>query len=527
MDNKNEIRKTFLSLPNRFIVAPGWISIKDDGPSSIRVLFSPDLFDYSSDVLIKMDDLFKTGMVAGGMVAGGRGSKEEEPTVQFVSGDNPDPSSVQVYDLVAIKREYVEPEDGPAIDEIEKAVPMKPTKFYKEWKEYFKGDEDKLWKEWGKKFIKGKIMIQPKVDGIRLHLHKKNGKIGAYTEVGEDRSQVLAGLDRALEPFGEVILDVEAIEYDKNNKPVSRWEMSWILNEKGPAKKNPGNVVYWVHDMLWLDGKDVTSLPYIERLKSVNSILSKSGKIESIKLMPTKVADSEEALKKGIEWAEGQKQMASEGAVLKSSQFSYGEGVSLAEVCKIKSLGEVNYAVIGYRKIPRSKPNNVQWTRKQAMKGLPKLLEQSNTYILHLALKSGNKLVPIESDQKIVKEDLHLDWDEEKQEWVGLHDNRLWTFYGEWEPRTVGDYDYGQSYAVLIEDSSLLKGGGGNLPVVVGIKPGKIRPFKGEDGQWHLSHQHPRDPVLKPRGTEVSDIHDVLVKFKLNPSDYKGLVHHE
>jgi len=504
------LRESFERLPDRFVVVPNWgaitgSSVYGEGePGDIDVVIK---LDVPSGALLKLDRSLQNALGI-------------EKSVQFIhEPTGPSWGNVPIYDLVAVKRnsfnvEY--PNEPEFVEAFYKATPGKHVGFYKAWNEFFNKQEEELWERWASKTIKGKIVMQPKADGIRLHLHKKNGQVSVFTEMGNDQAKVFPGIEKLLESFDEVIIDVEALEYN-NGSPESRWEMAW-MGSGNETKKNPGKITFWAHDLLWYNGKDYSKEPYYKRLKKLSEFGSKTAGNLSLKIMPTKVADSKAALAKGLEWASGCKEQASEGAMLKSANFKYGNS-KLSGVAKYKSLGELNYQVIGHRKLPRSKQQNIRWTRDHAMKMLPELLKQSRTYIFRLALKSGDGLIPMEANHKLTKEDLNVSWDEEQQEWTGLHDPKLWHMFEGWENRKEGEYAYGQSYAVTVDDPSILKKG-----LVLSLRPGKLSPFKGKDGNIHLSHQHPVDPQIKSQNTEVSTVEEALKMYKLNPQDYEELL---
>jgi len=200
--------------------------------------------------------------------------------------------------------------------------------------------------------------------------------------------------------------------------------------------------------------------------------------------------------------------------------FKYDTGV-LGGVVKYKTVPELDTLAIGWRKVPAGKPPHVRWTREQAFKELPKLLKKSNTYIFRCALRSEEDpslWLPLEGDHELSESDLKLDWDEEKQTWKGTDDPEYWTMLPGWPERKAGELAYGNTYACKVEDPSWLKKG-----LVITVRPAELRPFKGEDGKWHISWQHPLSPNPKEPGSPIGSVEAALRAYKLNPKDFQPL----
>lgn len=510
--NREGLERAFNKMPDSFVVIHDWSSLVGslvygkETPGDIDVVLRSDA---PSGALIKLERALREAL-------GG-----DEP-VQFIhSPSGPNWAAMPMYDLIAVKKQsfsLVQPNEPEFAEDFYKGFspfPMSPFSHYKAWKEFHKGQEQEVWDDWGVKYPHEKLIVQPKSNGIRLHIHKQGDKIAAFTEENEDRANVLVGLDGLLSEFDSIILDVEAVGYSEKG-PNSRWEMGWLVEGRPPQKK--ASVVLWVHDLLFLEGKSLASDPYLERLRFLSRILPKDGGELSLRLMPTKVSNSKESLEKALEWACSQKEQNSEGAMIKVSSFSYGIN-RLPTICKYRTIAEIDYAVIGYRKIPAAKPQNVRWTKKQAQKMLPGLLEKSHSYAFRVALVGvdGN-LVPVEGNAILSRKDLSLDWDEKKQEWTGTEDRRLWKMFHGFENRGEGELVYGSTYACKVMDESALREG-----LVVSVRPRSIQPFKAKGGGWHLSHHHPGDPVLRSPDTEADSVEKALKAYGLNPQEYRGL----
>ena len=524
-----KLREAFEKLPDAFVVVPDWASLtgsaiygKNRKPHDIDIVLRADA---PSGSLLKLERALKEAIGEG-------------LPVQFsLEPQGPTWAYSPLYTLVAVKNPEFEirslPEPGFAErfykaavqEDISQIKPLEPVAHYKAAGEFYGGEEEELWEKWARRAVERgeKICVQPKADGFRVHLHKKGSEFAVFTEKGLERSAVFPDFPKLIEklPCHECILDVEAMAYkDPGWKhPQNRWEMAWIGSAKEPHDEP---VTFWAHDILWLDGRNVSGLPYLERLKLLRKLIGDgvtAGKLRIV-VMPTKIATGKRGLLEALEWADSQRQCNSEGAMLKFLSFKYDTGV-LGGVVKYKTVPELDTLAIGWRKVPAGKPPHVHWTREQAFKELPKLLEKSNTYIFRCALRSEedpNLWLPLEGDHELSESDLKLDWDEEKQTWKGTDDPKYWTMLPGWPERKAGELAYGNTYACKVEDPSWLKKG-----LVITVRPAELRPFKGEDGKWHISWQHPLSPNPKEPGSPVGSVEAALRAYKLDPKDFQPL----
>jgi site-specific DNA-adenine methylase/ADP-ribose pyrophosphatase YjhB (NUDIX family) len=391
----------------------------------------------------------------------------------------------------------------------------KPIKHYSAGGEYYPGEEDQLWDKFARRAIeKGvSILVQEKYDGFRFHIHRGKERLDVFSDKGLERSVVFPGLAAAL-PEGEYIFDAEFVELDPGGEARPRWEMAWMGSAKEPPDPYPA-VLIAIHDALWIK-ENIALEPYSERLKALKQLIPKpiaEGHYR-IEVAPTREARSEKELRGAIAWA--MEREGSEGSMLKYADFKY-EPKTLGDVAKYKEAIEIDALVIGYRKVPKAKPAGEKWTREEALKNLPQLLEASSTYIFRVAIRDGKELVPLESDGTLAPRDLTSDWDEERQRYVGTDDPKLWTMWHGFENREQGDYKYANTYAMRVEPGELKPG------VLVTFAPAQFRPFKKPDGGTGYATMFPRAKNLKPKASPVAELSSVLRAFGIQ----KGQTHEE
>jgi bifunctional non-homologous end joining protein LigD len=137
---------------------------------------------------------------------------------------------------------------------------------------------------------------------------------------------------------------------------LKRWKMNVVLdgeivsiNEKGMAdfsslqgwrSEADGELVYYVFDILWYDGKDTMKLPLYERRKILRSVLPQS---ESIKI-------SENFETNGIEFFKLAEEMSLEGIMAKRSDSLYYPGTRSKDWLKIKTEERQEVVIGGFTK---------------------------------------------------------------------------------------------------------------------------------------------------------------------------------
>jgi len=253
--------------------------------------------------------------------------------------------------------------------------PFKPPKPRSGWMKFeFHRIED-LWENWAKDRIDAGIFCQPKYDGIRFVVHKKGNKVWIYTEdKARDRAHVFdESIKELLKLDHDFIIDTEMVEFKIGEKelPGKQWpeqvfeqypredlvkvdENPYLpsatfdssqVTEKWVGAKDPGpdrGVVFHVHDIAYLDGKDLTKEPYWRRLKILEELLPEDFKHWDVP--KTWYAGSKrtffEACEKARRWP------ASEGAMAKTGTGLYELDGETAEVAKLKNYKALDLIVL-------------------------------------------------------------------------------------------------------------------------------------------------------------------------------------
>ncbi len=192
-----------------------------------------------------------------------------------------------------------------------------------------------------KPFDSAEHIFQVKWDGVRCLTYSHGGNIQLFNRKLNERTHQYPELVELLQRIcpDNTILDGEIIAFDENNKPNFRRVLKRDLIKNTSIidsliKKVP--IYYMVFDLIYLNGRDLTQTPLIERQKLLQNLILENPLIKIVESFETH----------GIKLFEGVKNQGLEGIVAKkkSSKYIIGEKTDLWK--KIKVWQKIN-AVIG------------------------------------------------------------------------------------------------------------------------------------------------------------------------------------
>ncbi|GAA4449788.1 DNA ligase D [Rurimicrobium arvi] len=157
--------------------------------------------------------------------------------------------------------------------------------------------------------------------GKKLDLYSRNGK--SFNEKFPPVAASLAGWDADFVVDGEIIVETEEGKSD----------FGALQNWRSPAD---GKLVYYIFDLLWYDGHDISVLPLQERKKILAAVLPELPDIRV----------SEDFDTSGTAFLEKAKKLGLEGIMAKRRDSSYLTGERSDEWLKIKT-GKRQEVVIG------------------------------------------------------------------------------------------------------------------------------------------------------------------------------------
>ena len=511
-DLSPEIRKILEELPDMTLI-PGYISVTG---SSVY----PEVTREPNDIDLVVRSQIQNPVAEFKLLRFFQ-QLTDKPLHWVYAPEGPCYTHVPLYDLMLRKRdplrvETVDPYETRRGFYKSNVEPLKPFAPYDVAGEFYVGENEDVLKEWVEDRLP--VIVQEKYDGLRILVHKKGDQVALITEDElRDRAEMFPELVQKVKeiPHDSFILDTEFVEHTEEGRTLPRAEMTWIATAKpgqGDYAERAKRIVVNVHDLLYLDGEDLTQTPYTNRLEKLVSL----GLPEPpFHLAESKLVENIDDLDEALDWAcsfEG-----SEGAMIKAANFLYTPGRPDPDVAKYKVVHEIDCIIIGWRKAPKARPADEHWTVAEAHRRLPRLLEESNTYFFRCAIKAGDELIPIESRSRLAPSDVHFRWDEDKQTWVGNDDPSVWHMAPGWEDRDVGEYRYGATYAISLDETP-------EFGTIITVAPTKFTPFEKEDEEGNFdgygySWTFPRVRNVKPDGAPAQ-LNAVLRAFGYDPRKF-------
>ena len=171
-----------------------------------------------------------------------------------------------------------------------------------------------------------------KWDGYRALAFMKDGQAELKSRNDKPFNEKFYPVHQALLDWGiEAVLDGEVVVVKENGLS----DFGSLQNWRSEAD---GDLMYYVFDILWLDGYDVTTLPLRDRKTILNSIMPQSDIIR----------ESETFEASGIEFYEAAKQIGLEGMIAKKADSLYLPGIRNGDWLKIKTNKRQEVVIGGY-----------------------------------------------------------------------------------------------------------------------------------------------------------------------------------
>ncbi|HVU98174.1 MAG TPA: DNA ligase D [Puia sp.] len=170
-----------------------------------------------------------------------------------------------------------------------------------------------------------------KWDGYRALAYLKKGKVELRSRNNKSFEKYYPVYDALKQWSVSAVLDGELV----------------VLNEKGQSNFNAlqnwrseadGELIYYVFDLLWLEGKDLTGLPLAQRRKLLEGIVPADGLVRY----------SQSFAASGTEFYAAAQKMGLEGIMAKKTESHYTPGIRTREWLKIKTSMRQEVVIGGY-----------------------------------------------------------------------------------------------------------------------------------------------------------------------------------
>lgn len=183
----------------------------------------------------------------------------------------------------------------------------------------------------------GKAVLEAKLDGARVQIHRKGAEVSVYTRSLDDvtsRLPEVVEATRAL-PASELIADAEAIALRPDGRPHRFQVTAARFGSKNPRDLEPLSVFFF--DLLHVDGRDLLDLPTHERIAALDAIVPDAQRVD--RLVTTEAGAAQEFLDRTL--AAGH-----EGVMAKSPTAPYEAGRRGAGWLKVKPVHTLDLVVL-------------------------------------------------------------------------------------------------------------------------------------------------------------------------------------
>jgi bifunctional non-homologous end joining protein LigD len=165
-------------------------------------------------------------------------------------------------------------------------------------------------------------LFEIKWDGYRAIAEVERGSVSLYSRNNLSFSHRYPAVVRSLEKLDfNAVLDGEIVVLDKDGKP--RFQN---IQQYDPAGANP--IIYYVFDILYLDGYDLRNVPLLKRKEKLKEVLPEGDPV---------LRYSDHIMEKGLFLFGEMKKQNLEGVIAKRTDSRYLTGTRSSEWLKIKT----------------------------------------------------------------------------------------------------------------------------------------------------------------------------------------------
>lgn len=177
-------------------------------------------------------------------------------------------------------------------------------------------------------------LYEIKWDGYRALAFMNRGKVELKSRNDKSFNEKFYLIYNELKEWKiNAVIDGEIVVISEDGLP----DFGALQNWRSEAD---GQIVYYVFDILWIDGKDLTELPLIERREILNAKVPTGGNIRI----------SVSADVSGVEFFEAARKMGLEGIMAKKKDSLYSVGNRTSDWLKIKSNKRQEMVIGGFTK---------------------------------------------------------------------------------------------------------------------------------------------------------------------------------
>jgi DNA ligase D-like protein (predicted ligase) len=186
------------------------------------------------------------------------------------------------------------------------------------------------------------VLHEIKYDGYRMHTGLDHGKAQLLTRTGLDWTHKYPPIAAALSvlPVRQAYFDGELCGVRPDGKT------SFSLIQAASDTGNADALVFFMFDLLYLDGDAISSASLLKRKKRLRGLLSNAGS-------PLQYSDHQ--IGRGVEFYARACELSLEGIISKRAEAPYASGNRGLWV-KVKCLNREEFVVVGWRDPEGSRP---------------------------------------------------------------------------------------------------------------------------------------------------------------------------
>ena len=160
--------------------------------------------------------------------------------------------------------------------------------------------------------------VQRKYDGANHQAHKENSKVVIYSEDGDDNTDRLPGIVKAIQdlPVHKAVIPME-LEWWEGEQHLPRERVAGYLAERG--EPDDSKIRANIYDVVYWKGEDVHKKPLRLRLEYLRQLQSQKSK--QLLIAPGRMVETADELRKVTD--EIRKEQGSEGIVAKQIDSTY------------------------------------------------------------------------------------------------------------------------------------------------------------------------------------------------------------
>ncbi len=185
-------------------------------------------------------------------------------------------------------------------------------------------------------------IFEPKLDGYRIITHIRDGNVTLLSRRGNNVTQQYAILvpDLSRQPASELILDGEIIAMDKKGRQCFQCLQQYLSSFRQSEGRQTGQfpLIYYVFDILYLDGYDLRGATLRSRKELLGGILKTTSQVRLIDYFEREGETVyEAAVNNGLE-----------GVIAKRIESTYEMGRRSRNWLKVKAMHSDEFVIGGY-----------------------------------------------------------------------------------------------------------------------------------------------------------------------------------